>query len=155
MITEVYPGIYLNEIPLPKNPLRAINSYILVSDSGNLIIDTGFHTLECQTDLMDGLKELEIDLKKTDLLITHMHMDHSGLAPVLKEHGVKTVYFSEIDGELFNQTSESRKSERDSFFGTLNQIFGFKNDSSSRFGKEFGVRLAAPWNLPLCQKEIS
>ncbi|WP_088227025.1 MBL fold metallo-hydrolase [Desulfosporosinus sp. FKB] len=139
MITEVYPGIYKNEIPLPKNPLRAINSYILLSDTRNLVIDTGFNTLECQTALLEGLNELNVDLSKTDLLITHMHMDHSGLAPVLKKLGVNTVYFSEVDGDLFNQTSK-----RDAFFQTLNKIFGFKTDVASAFGKEFGKRHTEP-----------
>ncbi|AFM39988.1 Zn-dependent hydrolase, glyoxylase [Desulfosporosinus acidiphilus SJ4] len=139
MITEVYPGIYKNEIPLPKNPLRAINSYILLSDTRNLVIDTGFNTQECQAALLEGLQELNVDLSKTELLITHMHTDHSGLAPVLKKLGVKTVYFSEIDGGLFNQTSK-----RDAFFHTLNKIFGLTNDTASGFGKEFGTRLVEP-----------
>jgi glyoxylase-like metal-dependent hydrolase (beta-lactamase superfamily II) len=144
LITQVYPGIYKNEIPLPKNPLRAINSYILLSESRNLVIDTGFNTSECQVSLMEGLKELNVDLNKTDLLITHMHTDHSGLAPVLKEQGVENVYFSQIDGDLFNQTSEKLMSERQTFFQTLNRIFGLKDDHTSRFGKEFGSRLAEP-----------
>jgi len=84
MISEVYPNIFKNEIPLPKNPLKAINSYIIVAKNRNLIIDTGFNTTECLTELMKGLDELNIDLNKTDLLITHMHTDHSGLAPALK-----------------------------------------------------------------------
>jgi len=139
VITEVYPNIFKNEIPLPKNPLRAINSYIILSENRNLIIDTGFNTPECLTELMRGLEELNIDLKKTDLLITHMHTDHSGLAPVLKKHGVHSIFFSQTDGDLFNQTSK-----RDSFYHTLNQIFGFKSDDSLSFGKEFGTRLVEP-----------
>lgn len=139
MITEVYPNIFKNEIPLPKNPLKAINSYIIVSENRNLIIDTGFNTAECQTELMRGLEELNIDLKITDLLITHMHTDHSGLAPFLKKQGVQAVYFSQTDGDLFNQTSK-----RDSFYHTLNQIFGFDIDNSLSFGKEFGTRLVEP-----------
>jgi glyoxylase-like metal-dependent hydrolase (beta-lactamase superfamily II) len=144
---EVYPNIYKNEIPLPKNPLRAINSYIILSDNKNLIIDTGFNTPECQAALMEGIKELNIDLNKTELLVTHMHTDHSGLAPFLKKQGVQTVYFNQVDGELFNQTSK-----RDLFYRTLNQIFGFKNDQSLSFGKEFGERQVEPLEfMPLSE----
>jgi len=139
VITEVYPNIFKNEIPLPNNPLRAINSYIIISENRNLIIDTGFNTPECQIELTKGLDELNIDLKKTDLLITHMHMDHSGLAPFLKKQGAQTVYFSQIDGDFFNQTSK-----RDSFYKTLNQILGLKSDNSLEFGKEFGTRQIEP-----------
>ncbi|TGE33644.1 MBL fold metallo-hydrolase [Desulfosporosinus sp. Sb-LF] len=139
MIVEVYPGIFKNEIPLPKNPLRAINSYIIISKSRNLIIDTGFNTAECQAELMRGLNELNIDLNKTDLLITHMHVDHSGLAPFLKKQGVQTIYFSQVDGELLNQTSK-----RDSFYKSVNQILGFNDENTQKFGKEFGARQTEP-----------
>ena len=135
MITEVYPNIFKNEIPLPKNPLKSINSYIIISEHRNLIIDTGFNTLECQTELMKGLEELNIDLSKTDLLITHMHTDHSGLAPFLKKQGVEVVYFSQIDAEIYNQTTK-----KDRFLKLLNQQLGFNGNNSVKFGKEFGDR---------------
>lgn len=139
MITEVYPNIFKNEIPLPKNPLKAINSYIIISEKRNLIIDTGFNTAECRTELMSGLEELNIDLGKTDLLVTHMHMDHSGLAPFLKKQGVQAVYFSQIDGDIFNQTSK-----RNRFLQTMNQLLGFGRDNSLEFGKEFGANPVEP-----------
>ncbi|KGK87115.1 Zn-dependent hydrolase [Desulfosporosinus sp. HMP52] len=139
MVTEVYPNIFLNEIPLPKNPLKSINSYIVKSESRNLVIDTGFNTPECQNELMRGLEELNLDLKKTELLITHMHTDHSGLAHVLKALGVPTVYFSKIDGEISNQTSQ-----RDSFFKSLNRLLGFEGENPIKFGKEFGTKRTEP-----------
>ena len=139
MITEIYPNIFKNEIPLPKNPLKAINSYIIISESRNLIIDTGFNTIECQTELIKGLEELNLDLDKTDLLITHMHVDHSGLAPFLKERGVQAVYFSQIDATILNQTTE-----RDLFFKSLNQQLGFESEKPLTFGKEFGTMQTGP-----------
>ncbi len=139
MITEVYPKIFKNEIPLPKNPLKAINSYIIVSETRNLIIDTGFNTIECQNELMKGIEELNLDLDKTDLLITHMHTDHSGLAPFLRKQGVQSIYFSQIDGEIFNQTSE-----KDLFFKSLNQLLGFESNKTIKFGKEFGTTPTEP-----------
>ena len=147
MITEVYPNIFKNEIPLPNNPLKAINSYIVLSENRNLIIDTGFNTAECQTELMRGLEEINIDLAKTDLLITHMHMDHSGLAPFLKKQGVQSVYFSQIDGDIFNQTSK-----RDRFYQTMNLLLGFKSDNTLKFGKQFGAKPVEPLEfIPLSE----
>lgn len=141
MITEVYPNIFKNEIPLPKNPLRAINSYIILTKSRNLIIDTGFNTVECLTELIRGLEELNVDLNITDLFITHMHVDHSGLAPALKERGVQTIYLSQIDGDLLNQVFSR---ERDIFLKKLNRILGFEKDLSTSFGKEFGRKQTGP-----------
>ncbi len=104
MLTKVYTNIYLNEIPLPNNPLRALNSYIIISEDKNLIIDTGFNRKECKDALMKGIKELGLDLNNTYLLVTHLHADHSGLAGELNKAGVK-VYAGKIDGKLINEMS--------------------------------------------------
>ena len=41
MIDEVYPNLYRIEIPLPRNPLKSLNSYVIKGSSRNLIVDTG------------------------------------------------------------------------------------------------------------------
>ncbi len=38
---------------------------------------------------MEGIEELNLDLNKTYLLITHLHADHSGLAAELNQRGAK------------------------------------------------------------------
>ncbi len=104
MTIEVYPNIYRHEIPLPGNPLKAIHSYFILSENRNLIIDTGFNMKECKDAFMEGINKLKIDLNKTDLLITHLHSDHSGLAAVLNKEGVN-VYAGKIDGKMINDMS--------------------------------------------------
>ena len=89
MIEQIYPHIYSNPIPLPKNPLKALNSYIIVSPERNLIIDTGFNQPECIEAFFGGVAELGIDLAKTDILLTHRHSDHTGLASLLEERGAQ------------------------------------------------------------------
>jgi len=105
LITEVYKNIYRNEIPLPNNPLKVINSYIILSKDRNLIIDTGFNCDECKESFMKGIDELGLNLHKTDLLITHLHSDHSGLASFLSGKGVR-VYAGEIDGKIMNDMTK-------------------------------------------------
>lgn len=51
----MYPNIYCNRIPLPKNPLKSLNSYIIKSPERNLIIDTGFNQPECEAAFSDGV----------------------------------------------------------------------------------------------------
>lgn len=102
MATQVYPHIYQQEIPLPQNPLRAVHSYFVLSEDRNLIIDTGFFSEVCKNSLMEGLKELNIDLSKTDVLVTHLHSDHSGLAGELSKEGMKA-YAGRIDGKMINE----------------------------------------------------
>jgi len=83
MIEEVLPYLFRLEVPLPNNPLKAINSYIIKSKNRNLIIDTGMNREECMTVFRSGLKELDVNLRETDFFITHMHADHSGLVSQL------------------------------------------------------------------------
>ncbi|HVJ49524.1 MBL fold metallo-hydrolase [Desulfitobacterium sp.] len=143
MLTQVYPNIYKNEIPLPNNPLKAINSYIVLSENRNLIIDTGFNRAECRNALFQGIRELDVDLTKTDLVLTHMHVDHSGLAAALAKEGVR-VYIGKIDGEWLNQTSSGKFIKN---FQMLNEILGFGGDRTINFGKDFGTRSEDPLEL--------
>jgi glyoxylase-like metal-dependent hydrolase (beta-lactamase superfamily II) len=75
---EILPRLYRIVVPLPGNPLKEINSYVLTSDDRNLVIDTGMNRPECKEVLEPGLAELGVDLGKTDFFITHLHADHQG-----------------------------------------------------------------------------
>ncbi|MBQ4347743.1 MAG: MBL fold metallo-hydrolase [Firmicutes bacterium] len=90
------PDIYKIYIPLPKNPLKNLNCYVLKTPEKNLIVDTGFNMPECREALIEGLKELDLDPEKTELFITHLHSDHCGVVTPLVERGVK-VYMGRED----------------------------------------------------------
>ncbi|MBT4365089.1 MAG: MBL fold metallo-hydrolase [Desulfobacterales bacterium] len=98
MIEEIFPDLFRIEIPLPDSPLKSINSYVIKSDEKNLIIDTGLNRKVCLDAMLAGLKELDVDLDKTDFFITHSHADHSGLVPKLVR-GSNSTYFNKPDFE--------------------------------------------------------
>ncbi len=101
MIEKIFPGLYKIEIPLPKNPLKALNSYVFEGKEKNLIVDTGMNREECKDVMFSGLREIGIDLENTDFFITHMHADHSGLVSSLASDSAK-IYCSEIDAGYIN-----------------------------------------------------
>ncbi len=76
---EIRPNCFRIKIPLPKSPLKYLNSYCIRSSDRNLIIDTGLNHKECLEAMQSGLEELNIELAKTDFFITHLHADHLGL----------------------------------------------------------------------------
>ena len=101
MLEEMLPGLFRIEVPLPGNPLQVINSYVVTGQDRNLMIDTGMNREECRTALESGLREFGIDLCDTDIFVTHMHADHSGLVADLAADG-STVYASRLDAPVIN-----------------------------------------------------
>ena len=102
MFEQILPNLYRIIIPLPNSPLKDLNSYVIKSDNRNLIIDTGFNRDVCYEAMEKGLRALEIDLSKTDIMLTHMHSDHTGLVSRLFTDTSK-VYISRIDSKVFNE----------------------------------------------------
>lgn len=97
-IVNKNPDIYSIEVPLPNNPLKYLNSYVIKTEEKNLIIDTGFNLEECHKALQASLDELQIDIDKTEIVLTHLHSDHTGLvSSIIKED--TTVYMSPEDYE--------------------------------------------------------
>ena len=79
MIEEVAANVYKIEIPLPESPLKSVNSYVIKGKDRNLMIDTAMNREECLNAMMAGLRELAVDIRKTDFFITHLLSDHLGL----------------------------------------------------------------------------
>lgn len=94
-IEEVLPQIYRIPVPLTGNPLKELNSYVIKGDR-NLLIDTGFRTRECRNALLEELSCMGIRLENTDILLTHLHADHSGNAADIVCKGNR-VYISGTD----------------------------------------------------------
>ena len=99
MIEELLPNLFRIEIPLPNNPLKYLNSYVIKDSPRNMIIDTGLNRKECLEAMQAGLREIDVDLEKTDFFITHLHADHFGLVAELVREGGK-IFFNRPDTEL-------------------------------------------------------
>ncbi|MGD2064847.1 MAG: MBL fold metallo-hydrolase [Dehalococcoidia bacterium] len=100
---EILPNLYRIEVPLPGSPLKATNSYVVKGTERSLIIDTGWNREDCMAALVSGLKECGVALGKSDLFITHMHADHSGLVSAIAVQGTK-IYFGRADAEIIRYT---------------------------------------------------
>jgi glyoxylase-like metal-dependent hydrolase (beta-lactamase superfamily II) len=108
MVDEIDRNLFRIEIPLPHNPLKSINSYVIKGPEKNLIIDTGLNREECRLAMLNGLTELRIDLNKTDFFITHLHADHLALVATVASNTSK-IYLNLPDAgrlvSFFNKTN--------------------------------------------------
>ncbi|MFU8794142.1 MAG: MBL fold metallo-hydrolase [Dethiobacteria bacterium] len=101
VVDEIRTNLFRAVIPLPRNPLKATNSYIIKSRERNLIIDTGMNREECKSALLNALDQIDLDLKNTDFFVTHLHADHVGLVDELSSDGA-LIYFNRPDAEILN-----------------------------------------------------
>jgi len=107
MIEEIAPNMYRTEIPLPRSPLKWLNSYIVKGGDRFLIIDTGFNRHECLNAMNTSLQKLGVDLNKTDIFITHFHVDHMGLAGTLARDSSR-IYLNEQEARQLNSNDDNR-----------------------------------------------
>lgn len=98
---QVLPAIYQIQVPLPQNPLRAVNCY-LIRGHRDLLIDVGMNRRACREVLFPALQTLQVNKKRLDLFITHLHADHLGLASDFGAMGC-TIYFNREEGEIIKK----------------------------------------------------
>lgn len=103
MYEEVLPDFFRIGVPLPNNPLRELNAYLVRGASRNLLIDNGFNTRESAEALHEALEELEVNLVDTDFFLTHLHSDHNGLTSSLLRSPFSKVFCSKEDGDRLNR----------------------------------------------------
>ena len=95
MTEKITDRIWRIPVPLPGNPLRELNAYLLLGGDRALLIDTGFRQQECREALRAGLAEHGLKPGEVEVLLTHLHSDHAGLAP--ETAGERTIYISGTD----------------------------------------------------------
>lgn len=148
MIDQVLPGIYRIEIPLPNNPLKATNAYMIRGEKRNLLVDTGFNT-EVSRQAMDrGLQELGVKMENTDLFVTHLHSDHSGLVNYLAAPETM-VWMSEADGQVVEASRDSSHWSMFNGFLIVSGLVdsGVENDYTKHPGYRFASEAYKHFNL--------
>ena len=95
MAEQLAPGLWHLNIPLEGNPLKNLNSFLITGER-NLLIDTGFNQPACKRAMDDQLREIGADLNRTDIFLTHLHSDHTGLSTYLHRPGC-AVFLSGTD----------------------------------------------------------
>jgi len=82
------------------------NAYVLADDDADelALVDTGIATDDIRRDLREGLAERGYEFADVDdIVLTHFHVDHAGLAGEIQAESDATVYVHEADAPLVAQ----------------------------------------------------
>lgn len=96
MVEQIIKNIYRIPVPLVGSPLKNLNAYLVRGEERSLLIDTGFCMPQCREAILGSLAELGVDMARTDIFLTHLHSDHTGLAPELASE-TSRVFLSAVD----------------------------------------------------------
>jgi glyoxylase-like metal-dependent hydrolase (beta-lactamase superfamily II) len=95
---ELLPGIWRLPLPLRDSPLGHVNTYLVRTDDGYLLVDCGWDTADTLHALEGHLRALDIRLPDVrHLVITHIHPDHYGLAGRLREISSANLSFHRLE----------------------------------------------------------
>ncbi|MDR7568740.1 MAG: MBL fold metallo-hydrolase [Armatimonadota bacterium] len=87
-------------IPVPF-PVGTVNSYLVRTDSGALLIDTGIHTPQALEALEEALDTAGVPLEDLRaIVLTHAHPDHVGLAGYIQQRTGAPIFLSERETEI-------------------------------------------------------
>ncbi len=96
--SELMPGIWRLPLPLRDSPLGHVNTYLVRTDDGYLLVDCGWDTADTLRALEGHLRALDIRLPDVrHLVITHIHPDHYGLAGRLREISSADLSFHRLE----------------------------------------------------------
>ena len=100
---EIVRGVHQIKLPLPGGVLDHVNVYLIEGDQGNLLIDTGWNTPEAFSILKEELRIEGFDFKDiTQIVITHLHPDHYGLAGKIRELSGAKIALSGIEARMLH-----------------------------------------------------
>jgi len=85
-VEQVTSGVWSVPVMMPESPLRYTLAYVLLSDTGVVVVDPGWDSDQGWEDLRDGLQTAGLTANQvTGIVVTHVHLDHHGLSRRLSE----------------------------------------------------------------------
>lgn len=125
---EVVEGIWRLPLPLHDSPLGHVNAYLIRSGEGCVLVDCGWDTADSLRALEGHLRALGMrfgDIR--DIVVTHIHPDHYGLAGRLREIANANLRFHRVE-EL---AVESRYANADELLGEMREWLRLNGAPSS------------------------
>jgi glyoxylase-like metal-dependent hydrolase (beta-lactamase superfamily II) len=102
-MTEVFPGIHWLQLPITmkQSSLAFINVYLVEGTDGYLLVDSGWNTEESFIALKKGMAKIGAEVKDiSQIVVTHVHPDHYGMAGRIKKLSGATISMHHIEKDF-------------------------------------------------------
>ena len=111
-MTQVYDhggGVRSVQVPIPDNPLGHTLVYVVDTDRGPVLIDTGWDDPASWDVLAEGLIACGTAVEEVHgVVITHHHPDHHGLSGRVREASGAWIAMHAADSSIVRRTRETR-----------------------------------------------
>jgi glyoxylase-like metal-dependent hydrolase (beta-lactamase superfamily II) len=85
-VEQVTSGVWSVPVMMPESPLRYTLAYVLLADTGAVVVDPGWNSDQGWEELRSGLQAAGLSADQvTGIVVTHVHLDHHGLSRRLSE----------------------------------------------------------------------
>ncbi|GAA2951986.1 hypothetical protein GCM10011428_84660 [Streptomyces violaceus] len=102
-------GVRSLRVPIPDNPLGHTLVYVVDTDRGPVLIDTGWDDPESWDTLADGLTACGTSVAEIHgVVITHHHPDHHGLSGRVREASGAWIAMHAADTAVVRRTRQAR-----------------------------------------------
>ncbi|WP_369202910.1 MBL fold metallo-hydrolase [Streptomyces sp. PU-14G] len=110
-------GIWSIPVPIPDNPLGHTLVYVIDTDAGPVLVDTGWDDPTSWQTLVDGLAACGTSVDSLHgVLVTHHHPDHHGLSARVREESGAWIAMHAADAAVVRR---SRTSDKRQWLGYL------------------------------------
>ncbi|NGN69230.1 MBL fold metallo-hydrolase [Streptomyces sp. A7024] len=104
-------GVWSIPVPIPDNPLGHTLIYLLDTDRGPVLIDTGWDDPDSWGALVSGLAECGVEVSELHgVLITHHHPDHHGLSDKVRDASGCWIAMHEADAAVVRRGRDAEPS---------------------------------------------
>ncbi|MFI1719842.1 MBL fold metallo-hydrolase [Streptomyces sp. NPDC020489] len=101
-------GVRSLQVPIPDNPLGCTLVYVVDTDRGPVLVDTGWDDPESWDTLTAGLTALGTSVGEIHgVVITHHHPDHHGLSGKVREASGAWIAMHAADSAIVRRTRET------------------------------------------------
>lgn len=108
-VTDHGGGVRSLEVPIPDNPLGHTLVYVVDTDRGAVLIDTGWDDPTSWDTLAEGLTACGTSVAEVHgVVITHHHPDHHGLSGKVREASGAWLAMHAADASIVRRTRENR-----------------------------------------------